>query len=449
MTILVFVGPSLPAAERAALVAPFRPLPPAAQGDIARAVQLRPRAIGLIDGYFAEVPAVWHKEILFAMAEGIHVFGAASMGALRAAELQAFGMQGVGRIFADYQAGRLEDDDEVAVVHGPAEAGYAAASEALVDIRATLAAASGAGVLDGAACAQLLALAKATFYAHRRWPDLLRQAAAAGLPAERLAALEAFVAAERISQKTADARLLLQALQRWHAGGPAPLQVGYRFEWTQMWDAVAQDVLAEDLAASPAAAAELLDELRLQPAVYQAVLRQALLRWLAGQGGRPRRPVAASNAGARALTRWRAERGLFSRQELDRWLLANDLDQPRLERLLAANQAVEALADGLGQALAGLLLDQLRLQDDYADLAARAADKRRRLAELGLSEPLAGDLDLAPIPLRFWYFSQRLGQPLPDDLAAFAARAGFADLAAFDLALRREYLYDRLHRSGR
>ena len=60
----------------------------------------RPRAIGLIDGVFLDVPAVWHRELLWALSEGVHVFGAASMGALRAAELAPFGMRGVGTIFA-------------------------------------------------------------------------------------------------------------------------------------------------------------------------------------------------------------------------------------------------------------------------------------------------------------------------------------------------------------
>ena len=59
----------------------------------------RPAVIGIIDGYFEIVPTVWHKEILWAMAQGIHVFGAASIGALRAAELDAFGMRGIGRIY--------------------------------------------------------------------------------------------------------------------------------------------------------------------------------------------------------------------------------------------------------------------------------------------------------------------------------------------------------------
>lgn len=55
-------------------------LPPASQSDIYRAAQKTPVAIGLIDGFFDRVPAVWHKEILWAMTQGIYVFGSASRG---------------------------------------------------------------------------------------------------------------------------------------------------------------------------------------------------------------------------------------------------------------------------------------------------------------------------------------------------------------------------------
>ena len=89
MKAMVFVGPTLRPDEL-----PQCPdlvlLPPVAQGDLYRAARQRPRAIGIIDGYFEGVLSVWHKEILWAMAEGIHVFGSASMGALRAAELHDF-----------------------------------------------------------------------------------------------------------------------------------------------------------------------------------------------------------------------------------------------------------------------------------------------------------------------------------------------------------------------
>src|SRR5258708_4117885 len=91
--------------------------PPVRQGELYRAALDRPAVIGVIDGYFEVTPTVWHKEILWAMTQGIHVFGAASIGALRAAELDVFGMRGIGRIYDDFRDGVLEDDDDVALLH--------------------------------------------------------------------------------------------------------------------------------------------------------------------------------------------------------------------------------------------------------------------------------------------------------------------------------------------
>jgi hypothetical protein len=46
--------------------------------------------------------------------------------------------------------------------------------------------------------------------------------------------------------------------------------------------------------------------------------------------------------------------------------------------------------------------------------------------------------------LRLWFFQRRLGQPVPDDIAGFIRGLGFATLADFDSALRREILYVQL-----
>ena len=91
MRAVIFAGPSLPPRLRPADPA-VEWRPPVRQGDLYRVALEQPAAIGVIDGYFEAVPTVWHKEILWAMSRGIHVFGAASIGALRAAELDAFGM---------------------------------------------------------------------------------------------------------------------------------------------------------------------------------------------------------------------------------------------------------------------------------------------------------------------------------------------------------------------
>lgn len=208
--IVVFSGPSLELdAARAILDASYRA--PVANGDVVRAVRRGARVIGIVDGAFEWTLAVWHKEILWALAEGIHVLGAASMGALRAAELAPFGMRGVGRIYELYRDGALEDDDEVAVVHEPGD-GYAAASDAMVDIRFTLRAAAYDGVIADRTGRGLTEIAKRRFYPDRHYASILAVARSDGLPASELDALEAWLPANRVEQKRADALELIREL---------------------------------------------------------------------------------------------------------------------------------------------------------------------------------------------------------------------------------------------
>lgn len=232
----VFTGPTLsPAEGRAELGAVY--LPPAAQGDVYRAALARPQAIGIIDGYFECVPAVWHKEILWALAQGIHVYGAASMGALRATELAPFGMQGVGRIFESYRDGVFEDDDEVAVMHGPADTGFRPLSEAMVNIRQTLAAAEAAGVLSSGARRALERIAKDFFYADRVYPLILRRATEAGLPAHELLALQRWLPQGQVNQKREDALAMLRVIREVLADGPPPKRVTFRLARSAHWEA--------------------------------------------------------------------------------------------------------------------------------------------------------------------------------------------------------------------
>lgn len=111
---------------------------PAAQGDMMRAVVDGAISIGLVDGNFEAVASVWHKEILFAITQGVTVFGAASMGALRAAECARFGMIPVGEIAKEYASGYRDDDADVAICHGRFELGSPPTTLAMVDVEATI-----------------------------------------------------------------------------------------------------------------------------------------------------------------------------------------------------------------------------------------------------------------------------------------------------------------------
>ncbi len=237
MTAVIFAGPSLPPRLRPAGEPLIEWRPPVRQGELYRAALARPAVIGIIDGYFEVVPTVWHKEILWAMAQGIHVFGAASIGALRAAELDVFGMRGIGEIYEAFRDGILEDDDEVAVLHGPEELGYPPLTEAMVNIRATLAEAVRGGVLAPELAARLSDIAKALFYKERTYEAVLKAAAASGLPAAALRDLIDWLPSSRIEQKRADAEAMLDAIRAHLAAAAPPLRVSYELAETVAWEA--------------------------------------------------------------------------------------------------------------------------------------------------------------------------------------------------------------------
>ena len=159
--IVAFLGPSLPASEARGV----QVWPPARQGDVWRALDLRPRAIALIDGVFESQPSVWHREILDALDAGTAVIGGASMGALRAAELHTLGMKGAGRIFRWYRDGEVIDDSEVALLHGAAEDGYRPLSVPQVNVRW-----SARRQLPRREAEALVEASERIFYQDRTWP---------------------------------------------------------------------------------------------------------------------------------------------------------------------------------------------------------------------------------------------------------------------------------------
>jgi hypothetical protein len=162
--VVVFLGPSLDAkTAKSILDAEYRP--PAARGDIFKAVHEGARIIGLIDGVFFQDCAVAHREILFALEAGVKVLGASSMGALRASELDLYGMVGVGRIYEQYKSGALDSDDEVALLFDPET--LEPLSEPLVNIRHNLDLAEERGILNKEVKEEILRVAKSSYYPER------------------------------------------------------------------------------------------------------------------------------------------------------------------------------------------------------------------------------------------------------------------------------------------
>ncbi len=217
--LIVFLGPSLGLRHAREIVkADYRP--PARQGDVFRALADRPRAIALIDGVFEGAPSVWHHELRAALAAGVTVFGASSMGALRAVELHSEGMIGIGAIYERYARGESEDDGDVAVLHADASRGSQALTVPLVNVIATLDAAKRSKVLTLKQAASVLAIASGLFFQDRRWPTVL-----AKCPPAIRATLSAWLdAGHEVDQKALDARTCLATAKTFidsAAHGPA------------------------------------------------------------------------------------------------------------------------------------------------------------------------------------------------------------------------------------
>jgi hypothetical protein len=222
---VVFVGPSLPdAADHAGADIVLRP--PARQGDLMAALADGATAVGLIDGYFEMVAPVWHKEILYLLSKGVIVLGAASMGALRAAECAAYGMRGIGQIFEDYASGRRVDDADVALLHGPQELGYPALTVPMVNVEATLANAVSLGLLSQVEGLTLQSTAAQMFYKNRTWKTLAAQAGFAE------AQMKSMLALAGVDQKRKDALALLAALEMPHV---ADAGADWTFNATPLW----------------------------------------------------------------------------------------------------------------------------------------------------------------------------------------------------------------------
>lgn len=366
MNVVIFAGPSIQPADIEAVLPGAVCRPPAAQGDVYRAALSRPSVIGLVDGYFERVPAVWHKELLWALSQGIHVFGSASMGALRAAELAPFGMVGIGAIFEAFRDGVLEDDDEVAVAHGPVESGYRTGSDAMVNIRATLRRAGREGVIDEVTRSTLERLAKSLFYPERSYARVLELGRAEGVSEAGLEALRAWLPGGRVNQKREDALAMLQAIAACLASGASAPAVGFVFEETLWWQQLKRHAADGGLSATDE---RVLERLAVDDVAWERATTAALGWLLAGRAAE-REGWRSDGAFLVVQSQVLCDRhGLTDGAAVERWLAAQHATHPDLEQMIEASAAARTVGTQVGDTLVRVLLQYLRWTGDYARLA--------------------------------------------------------------------------------
>lgn len=210
--IVVFAGPTISQEQICALVPAAEVHPPVASGDLLRLFLAPGDLAAIIDGFYFQSGAVRHKEILALLKQGVHVWGAASMGAMRAAELAPLGMRGFGRIFDAYTSGEIEGDDEVAVLHASDDMGSTGLTEALVNIRYACARAVSQGIISAEDSDRIVAAAAALPFFERTYPRILQDARQQGVAEQTSAALLDFVRTHKPDLKRLDALELVQAL---------------------------------------------------------------------------------------------------------------------------------------------------------------------------------------------------------------------------------------------
>jgi hypothetical protein len=355
--IIVFGGPTLFGAR--ALPAGLALRGPAGKGDVYRATLEGPRAIAIIDGYFDQTPSVWHKEIIYALASGTPVIGAASMGALRAVELAACGMRGVGRVYEMFATGVLEDDDEVAVAHASSADGHRPLSNAMVDIRASMEAAEADGLVTPDLRVALVAGSKALHFSERSLALLPAMARDAGAEAPRVEALREWISERAVHLKRLDAMDLLDALSNPDSALLAPLEARPLFERTRAWEALRSRIDNEIALAARSTGQSAATGTAMEISV--ASWRGALLRAAASEEAEQRRTRIDQAALDKFVEDFRRERDLLSTDAFEAWLSANDLDSDdAVVAFFESEILVRSLCTRISSRARGLVPTELR-----------------------------------------------------------------------------------------
>lgn len=273
--LLVYVGPTLSAGDVRRIV-PGAELRPPVEGGMLERDHLGAGDVAvIIDGCYRDRPAVRHKEILHVMELGATVIGAASMGAMRAAELDGHGMIGAGRVYRMYRDGEIDGDDEVAVRHSPAARGYRADTVALVNLRHAGRQAVEEGKVSAETAQALVTTARGLVFDERTLPRLT-----ADLTAAQASALTEILRGPGGDLKAQDAEEALKLAATLHGQAaahppavtePPPWRTSYLRDWVAYWDDAALGDSGDWVSAT-----DVLNAARLHDDGYPEVHRQVL-----------------------------------------------------------------------------------------------------------------------------------------------------------------------------
>lgn len=213
MKAVIFTGPSLSHDDAKKILGEAECSPPVKRGDVLTAFEKGARIIGIIDGVFHQDVAVSPREILGVLRKGCVVVGGSSMGALRAVELDGFGMIGVGEIYRMYKSGEIDSDDEIAVVFNPVT--FEPLSEPLVNIRWTFKKMVEKELLLEDLAANIIEIARKLHYSKRSYDNILNEAVKSGIiSAEEAKKLRELILRHSVNLKRLDAIKVVEKVKQ-------------------------------------------------------------------------------------------------------------------------------------------------------------------------------------------------------------------------------------------
>ena len=433
--LVAFLGPSL-TVECAQAAAPgVRFLPPIRQGDLTTVVEFdKPRAVLILDGEFGQSLSVWHKEILAAISQGVRVIGASSMGALRAAELDRFGMEGVGTIYEYYRDNFLTADEDVALVHADADAGWRPLTWPLVNIRATVVELRDRGCLNDHDAAAVLDAAQSLHFRDRVAPALAERLEELGTDDFRAQQWAALVKANYVDQKGADALAGLAYIAAID-GCPRP-----DFERVEDLAVRNMGIHFSDVILTRSSGTvrryQLVNDAALHLADFTDLARRATDRYAALELARDAEVVATEQQIADERARFLRRRSLTEEMLAD-WLVANDLDEARLHEIMGDEARLRQVRRQIQdqrfyETNRRMVIEQLQLEGRYPEVADAAA-RRCKLAASSPGEPYpTTEPDIVRLVTR--HMAATPWRP-EADLVTLADEHGFGGPQAFLLAL--------------
>ncbi len=378
----IFLGPSLPILE-AEQILDAHYLPPVKLGEVLTLVrEKKPKVIGIIDGYFMQTLPVWHKEILFALEKEVIVLGASSMGALRAAETDVFGMIGVGKVYEMYRSGTLTDDDEVALIHAPREHHYLNLSLPMVNIRCTLIRAAENGLISKATCNNWIEIAKSLYYPKRTVEEI---ALAGHLLQEEEELITHIFTAHYVDQKKEDAKELLKKIASEQLK-PSHVKVSVH------QNSLFQQLFSQDRACqyhtsqldpSSMTYRDLANYITLHHPDFTTLRRHALNRILVSVLTEIFAIQVEATEIEEEKERFKFKYNLTLHHSFEAWLQENHLtetefDQLMLERAQAQKLYSSPLSANPNWRLQKAILDELKLHDHYTSWVQKAEDHHEK-----------------------------------------------------------------------